>query len=345
MTNGPPRRIFRSVALKCSAAGVGVLIAVFAVLVIVEAGYRVGGLDPHGAELKAFNPDLVTGSWGGSTLLALGDSFTAGTESWPFALQSTLGEEWRVVNSGVGGTTITHARLAAKRRIRQFDPDVVVFQTYVGNDLLDLRHPRNSPEIGLARRVYWWVVDSGAFAPWYLNHRAAGLAARRPFDPEVAAEAVSAPFSVDRFSPRDRWLSQVDSANVERQILVNAPSTEAAWRRYEKNLHNLAAQCRESGADLVILVVPHCIQVASVYRERFAALGASWEDEDLLRRSPTPFVTRVREALPSARVVDPLQAMQQAESGGARIYSTNDPHLTAEGAWLLALEVAVAVRR
>lgn len=323
----------------------GTLIAVSVVLVLVEISYRLGKLDPHGAELEAFNPELATGSWGGSTLLALGDSFTAGAESWPSRLPAILGEDWRVINSGVGGTTITHARVMAKRRFGQFDPDVVVYQTYVGNDLLDLRHPRNSPEIGAARRVYWWFSDSGAFAPWYLNHRAAGLAARKSFDPEKAAAAVSAPFSIERYSPRDRWLSRVDPRHVERQVLIDGSSMESAWRRYEENLLHLEAGCREIGAELVILVVPHCLQVAPVYRKRFAAMGATWDDEDLLTRWPMPFATRVREALPSVRVVDLLPPMQDAERGGVRVYSTNDPHLTSEGSWLVALEVAIAMKQ
>lgn len=334
--------------MKSVATGGGILIAVFAVLVIVELGYRLGRPDPHGAEIEAFNPDLMTGPWDGSTLLALGDSFTAGAESWPFALQSTLSEEWRVVNSGVGGTTITHAQLMARQRIRQFNPDVVVFQTYVGNDLLDLRHPRGSSGVGLARRAYWWVVDSGAFAPWYLNHRAAGLAARRSFGPEGAAQAAAAPFSVDRYSPRDRWLSGLDPRHVERQVLVAGPPMEEAWSRYEENLHDLEVQCRESGADLVILVIPHCIQVAPVYRERFAAMGASWGDEDLLTRCPTPFVTRLEASfrgLSGVRIIDALPVMQLADREGPRLYSNNDPHLTEAGSDLLARIVAAAIKR
>ena len=61
----------------------------------------------------------------------------------------------------------------------------------------------------------------------------------------------------------------------------------------------------------------------------------------------SPFVTNVREALKdqsSVRVVDLLPVMQQAERGGVRLYSTNDPHLTPEGSWLVALQVAVAIR-
>ncbi|MEN8163278.1 MAG: GDSL-type esterase/lipase family protein [Acidobacteriota bacterium] len=326
---------------------IGLVIAVLMVLVMVEISYRLQFPDPHRAEFEAFNPDLEVGEGAHSTLLALGDSFTAGAKSWPRALQATLGEGWRVVNAGIGGTTITHAGLMARKRIRQFDPDVVVYQTYVGNDLLDLGHPSTTPGVGLARRAYWRLVDSGAFAPWYLNHRAAGLAAGRPFDPEEAAAAVAAPFSVDHYSPRDRWLSRLDPHHVERQVLLEGPSMVAAWRQYRRGLSLLVERCRVNEADLVILVVPHCIQVAPVYRERFAAMGARWSDAKLLVRSPTPFVTRVREALgdqSSIRIIDPLRAMQRAERGGVRLYSTNDPHLTPEGSRFLALEVAAAIR-
>jgi hypothetical protein len=326
---------------------IGLAVAALGVLVIVEISYRFQWPDPHRAEFEAFNQGLAGEGDQRFTLLALGDSFTAGAESWPYNLNSILGEDWRVVNAGVGGTTITHAEQISRLRLRQFQPEIVVFQTYVGNDLLDLRHPQEAQGVGVAKRFYWWMVDSGVFAPWYLNHRAAGLAARRSFDPVRAAEAATAPFSVDRYSPRDRRLSQLDPRHVERQILVEGSSMEVAWKRYLGALQRIAELCRESGADLVILVIPHCVQIAPVYRERFSAMGARWSNADILTRSPSPFVNRVREALsdrPSVRVVDLLPAMQQAERGGVRLYSTNDPHLTPEGSWLVALQVAVAIR-
>ncbi len=347
MTGRSGRRNLRSIVMAGGALCVGLIVAVSAVLVIVEVSYRLQWPDPHRAEFEAFNQGLVDKEGQQSTLLALGDSFTAGARGWPYNLNSVLGEGWRVINSGVGGTTITHADQISRLRFRQFHPDVVVYQTYIGNDLLDLRHPREAGGLGVARRFYWWMVDSGVIAPWYLNHRAAGLAAQRSFDRESAAAAVKTPFSVDHYSPRDRRLSRLDPHNIERQILVEGPSMEAAWRRYSGALQRLAEQCRESGADLVILVVPHCIQVAPVYRERFTAMGARWSNEDLLARSPSPFVTRVREALgdqSSVRIVDLLPAMLQAERGGVRLYSTNDPHLTPEGSWFVALQVAVAIR-
>ena len=326
---------------------IGLVIVVLVVLVIVEISYRLQWPDPHRAEFEAFNPGLVDEGAQRSTLLALGDSFTAGAGSWPSDLNSILGEDWRVVNGGVGGTTITHAERISRLRFRQYHPDVVVYQTYVGNDLLDLRHPREAKGAGVVRRVYWRIVDSGFFAPWFLNHRAAALAALVPSDPETAEAAVSAAFTVDRYSPRDRWLSRLHPYHVERQILVEGASMEAAWRQYRRGLSLLVERCRMSEADLVILVVPHCIQVAPIYRERFTALGARWANEDLLTRSPTPFVARVRETLndqPSIRVIDPLPAMQQAESDGVRLYSTNDPHLTPEGSEFLAQLVATAMR-
>ncbi len=343
MTEKPQQWDLRSIAMACGGLCAGLIIAVSIVSTIVEIGYRFQWPDPHRSEFEAYNPNLDRTRQEPSTVLALGDSFTAGASSWPSFLQSTLGKGRRVVNSGVGGTTITHAQLIARRRLKRWTPRVVVFQTYIGNDLLDLRHPREAQGVGVVRRIYWWVIDSGAFAPWYLNHRAAALASRRSFDPGRAAAAINAPFSVEQYSPRERRLSHVDPRHVERQILVEGTAMEAAWERYRRALDHLAERCRHNGADLVILVVPHCIQAAPVYRDRFAALGAQWSDVDRLISSPTPFVTRVRQALPSARVIDPLEAMQQAERDGLRLYSTNDPHLTPEGSALLGHVVFQAI--
>ncbi len=355
MTGRSGRWTPRSVTMAVGALGIGLVLVVLAVLVIVEISYRLQWPDPHRAEFKAFNHSLDFSKREGSTLLALGDSFTAGAESWPFALQTNLGEGWQVLNAGVGGTTITHAERISRLRFRQFHPDVVVYQTYVGNDLLDLRHPLEAKGVGFARQIYWRIVDSGFFAPWFLNHRAAALAALMPSDPEIVEAAVAAPFAVDSYSPRDRWLSRLDPNHVERQILVEGEAMEAAWRQYRRGLSLLVERCRVNEAELVILVIPHCIQVAPVYRERFTAMGARWSGANILDRSPVPFVARVREAVKarvreavkgqsSVRVVDALPAMQRAERKGIQLYSTNDPHLTPEGSELLAQIVALSIR-
>ena len=65
---------------------------------IVELAYRFQWLDTYRAELRAYNPpDVINGAWKGPTLLAMGDSFTAGTASYPDMLRSLL-PGWRIIN-------------------------------------------------------------------------------------------------------------------------------------------------------------------------------------------------------------------------------------------------------
>ena len=86
----------RSMVMRIFSVVAGTLIAVFAVLVIVEMSYRLGWPDPHGAELEAFNPELVTGPG-------------TGPHCWPWATASLLGlRVGRLLSNqhlgGVGGS-------------------------------------------------------------------------------------------------------------------------------------------------------------------------------------------------------------------------------------------------
>lgn len=320
--------------------GLGCGLGLVAAVAAVEVGYRLQWLDPHGGEFEAFNPVLQGRRPGLKTVLALGDSFTAGTASWPARLDRLMGPDWRVVNAGIGGSTITQAVVIGRRRAAQFRPDLVIYQTYVGNDLQDLRHPREAATISPLRRVYWWLGDHGLFAPWYLNHRAVGLRSLVAAGNTAREWTDGEPFSPGRFSPRERRLTAVDPTGVERQVLVRGPDMEQAWRRYAAGLDDLAALCREYRAPLVVVVVPHCVEVAAIYREHFAALGARWSDAAALEAEPSPFVRRLRAAVgnfePPPVVIDALPAIRQAEADHHPMYFTNDSHLTADGQEVLA---------
>ena len=79
------------------------LVILTAAAVLIEAAYRGQWIDFHHADLAAFNPPGALDESSRPTILALGDSFTAGRDNWPVDLQTSSVPRIRVVNSGVGG--------------------------------------------------------------------------------------------------------------------------------------------------------------------------------------------------------------------------------------------------
>jgi hypothetical protein len=326
---------------------IAVNLAIFSVAtVLIEAAYRGQWIDFHRTDLVASNPAEALEPSSRPTILALGDSFTAGRDNWPGHLQSLLGSAVRVVNSGVGGSSIRQTRAMVEGRIRRFRPQWVVCQIYAGNDLSDLRHPSESGAVGPLRRLYWRVSDGGMLSPWFFNTRlrlaADRLAPVYRLPPaernRIIQEMEARPFSVEEYSPRSRALLVADPTLISDQIAVTGEMA-AAWSEYRKILVELIQSCACHGVPLTLVVVPHCTQVNPVYVERFRLLGARFPDPTLLEIDEVPFVVQLRETAaghPGVDVLNALPELRNAEAAGERLYYPNDPHLNRGGRQLLA---------
>lgn len=129
------------------------LLLAAATLLLFEAAYRFQFVDTYRPELQAFNDaETLDGTGRSETILALGDSFTAGRGGYVDYLRAPLPGR-RLVNAGISGTGVAQALIVAPRRLREFEPSVVIYQVYVGNDLFDLRYPQNLRRVSLARNL------------------------------------------------------------------------------------------------------------------------------------------------------------------------------------------------
>ena len=324
------------------------------VSLLLEAAYRGQWIDFHRADLAASNRADTLADGSRPTILVFGDSFTAGRDNWPARLQQRLGPGTRVVNSGVGGTTIRQMRIIAEGRIRRFDPGLVICQVYTGNDLVDLRHPTADGRIGRLRRLYWSATDRGWLFPWYLNTRLRQTLDRwsrdRRSDPaameRLIAEMEARPFAVEDYSPRSATLLAASPTVIADQIAVTGEMA-GAWSVYQTELDRFVSLCSAHGTPLLLVVVPHCAQVHPGYADRFRALGATFPDPLVLTTAEAPFVTRLRAAVahhPGVEVLDVLPQLRPAETTGDDLYFANDPHLNRNGRDVLSGVIADAVR-
>jgi len=331
-------------------ANVAFLTSIF---VVLEAAYWGQWIDFHRADLAASNPPGILVPDSRPTILVLGDSFSVGRDNWPTHLQELLGPDTHVVNSGVGGTTIRQMRIIADGRIQRFNPSLVICQIYTGNDLVDLRHPVASGQIGRFRKLYWSVTDHGWLLPWYLNTRLRQTIDRwsrnRMSDPtemeRIIAEMEAGPFSPADYSPRSAALLAASPTLIADQIAV-ADEMAGAWSIYEGELDRLAALCNAHGVPLLLVVVPHCAQVHPRYADRFRALGAMFPDPAALTMDESIFVTRLKAVAarsPGVEVFDALPSLRKQEGEGVELYFANDPHLNQTGRRVLADAIATTL--
>ena len=311
------------------------------VLLLFEGLYRWQIVDTYLPELRSYNSqDALLGSAEGqATILAMGDSFTAGQWSYPRHLQELL-PDYRVVNAGVSGTGVIQASLMAPRRFKTFKPSLFIYQIYLGNDLINIRYPINWRTLSPLRNLYGLVVDRFRSVS-FLNYRFGQLwySWRRPAVPlDSVPEVINPPFSPESYSPLQKNYIRADSLILENQILV-AGDRQEAFDVFLKHLKALVAYCSEGSCEAYILILPHATQAHPRYLGHMRQLGAHFSDYDGVSAEDYPFVTRVKEAFAGVshvRVLNPLLMLQEHEHEGQTLYSYNDGHLNLEGQAVLA---------
>ncbi|MBK8597231.1 MAG: hypothetical protein IPP07_05600 [Holophagales bacterium] len=333
------------------------LLAVLVVLLAAMAGLlellvRTAAIDFFAPELRRGTPAADLGPSSLPTILALGDSFTANPDGWVACLREGLGPATRVVGSGVSGFTARQIARIAPRRVARFAPRVVVLQLYAGNDLLELKHPVDWRRGRPLRNLFWTLSDAGLEAPGLLNHRAGQLAAavirrtgraRITDAKRLALEA--RPFSPALFTARDRELLSIDPFVLERQLRLTG-GMEEAFARYGSGLRSILDTCRAGGTRVLVFVVPHAVEVDPLYRKRFEALGARFEDPGALEAPESPFglaVQGVVASAPGAAFLDVKPALREAQRCGTAVYRNNDSHFSPEGDRVVARVVLDAL--
>ena len=269
-----------------------------------------------------------------------GDSFTAGRTSYAGILQDTL-REWRVINAAVSGTGVLQALYMAPNRFAQFRPAIFLYQTYVGNDLFDIRYPPNWHTVSLARNVYWFLANHLrviGYPNYRLRQVQETLTSRQRhalslIDTVVAASAIrdTGAFSVEDYDPRIKIYLRAEPSLIEDSISCKASASttmQYSWRAWRNSSPTANQACRA-----YILVMPHVCQVEAAYLTYLSQLGAHFTTPAALVLPEYPFLVRLREhvtAWPNVDVVNPLPRLRQAHAQQA-VYYANDEHLNPAG--------------
>lgn len=323
------------------------LVSAGAALLLFELAYRLQVPDFYAPELAAYNrpADLVARPGGSRTCLVIGDSFGAGLAgSFPAGLRDAL-PGLRVINSSVSGIGIIEARLIAPGRFARFDPELFVYQIYIGNDLFDIRYPSDLRASGPVRWAYWNVANHLRSVE-FLNYRLGQSAALQDTIDWLRGEVETSAVSREELSDhRERMIYAADPGLLEETVLLQGRRREDFLRLVE-DVRAILGPCVSGRCRAFVLVVPHKVQVTPEYLRQYESLGATFADPDAIRGRDSPFVRALAQSLADAdhvSVIDPLLAIQEAEAAGRRLFLADDEHLNEDGQALLARRVADAI--
>ncbi len=312
---------------------------------VLELLYRFQLVDCYRGELRRNTKvrDLREAE-GRKTLLIMGDSFSAQTDTFAFGLRPALDGDWRMINSAVGGTGIVQARIMAPGRFRRFRPSLFLYQVYVGNDLFDLRYPTDWGKASVQRNLYWMASRNLRSLAW-LNYKSgqiwAGMKHRRPSSarPAPLYRPEKDVFSPERFAPRDRIHARAQPSLVADSVLLRGQSGRI-FGDYLREMDRLLKECRPSECRVILLVVPHFSQLGPDLAENARLIGLDVPTCPEFFSQDYPFVVGLEEYLrhsrPDGVLINPMEEFRRKDVQGHRLYFQNDSHLNPIGQRLLA---------
>lgn len=296
----------------------------------MELAYRYQWVDFYRGEWRLLNPET---SAEGKKILLMGDSFTAHPLGYVKTLRDSLPDA-AIRNAGIPGTGIRETAIIAPGRLQEFQPEVLVYQVYVGNDLWDIRKSAARQGVEQWRRLYWKAADRSLFLR-YLNYKSAQLKTDIGLLPAPSFYLEAPAYAPERYNAREKRIFRAEPALVQNSLtLQGARARDMA--RWFGHMDALLKALPESTQQVLIWVIPHCAQVSRHYQTRMEAIGAAPFDSTALAHN-FPFLQAIRQRYQTdsrVQVYSALPEFQAAELRGEALYYENDPHLNERGSRL-----------
>jgi hypothetical protein len=301
---------------------------VLVTFVLFEILYRNSVIDFYKAETTHLNnvADLEKPS---VDYLVFGDSFSATSADMNYIdkLKENNPNE-SFVNVSVPGIGIRQVNTFAKAKIKKHQPKAIIYQVYVGNDLIDVDHLWSWEKFSVARNLYWEASDY-FLSLSYLNHKATVFSPRINSRTHTMATDV---FSVDYYDQRTKRFLSFDRSYFNNTLMLKAPFKERydAWLEYMKTFLETAPK----DVPVYIVWIPHCSQVNDFYVHNLNQLGASFEDKTTIQQTDYPFFAQAKKdlkAFTNVTQLNPLETFRANDNANHRLYFSNDPHINMNG--------------
>lgn len=297
-------------------------------LLLFEILYRNAVIDFYKPEANALNSEALLNA-NDVDVLVFGDSFSATSEAINYVAKlRKQNPDITIVNFSVPGIGIRQVNTFAAQKIKQYNPKKIIYQIYVGNDLIDVNHFWNLEKFSLVRNIYWETTDH-FLSLSYLNHKATY------FKPKINERSVTMrtdEFIVDYYDIRTKRFLHGNSFYLDNTFSIknDFKNRYDSWMHY---MHDFLETIPKH-VEVYLVWIPHCVQVNDYYLNNIKTLGATFKDEHKIKNVDYPFITAAKKDLNTFKNVthlNPLAAFQQNDSLHYRLYFANDPHINNNG--------------
>lgn len=286
------------------------------VLLLLEMAYRFQWVDFYRAEWSYLNREVQV-DVKNDKILVFGDSFSSDSISWVNQFRENS-KNTCVYNASMPGVGVETYDVLFDKRVSEVQPDLVLIQLYVGNDVYDYNKPVRWGEFSLSRNLFW--STSNLFRSLnFINYRLGQVSS----DISLLDSKENLSFDTSTYASRTKlFIRHIEEYPYESIFLQNDCASE--FDKISSKL--LDFKERIGKKKMFVIVVPHCAQVDELYRDRYKDMGAITPSKDFTKNIWVEELTEL-----GLNVIDPLPRFQMLESEEIRLYYENDPHLNERG--------------
>ena len=259
-------------------------------------------------------------------LLVFGDSFSAKPSGYVDLLRKQFPNK-KIWNAAVAGIGIKQVNLFAARRIKQTKPKAILYQVYVGNDLLDVKNLTNWGKLSFTRNLYWAASDIFTSLR-HLNQQLVGFRKEKSMIPL----GLDKPFSMALYDKRSLMFTQADEAYLYKTVTITDDFL-TRYHTWKKEMDQFIATI-PFGTKLYLSFIPHCAQLNPRYLNYQLALGNTVADTSVFFQEQYPFIKQAMHDFKNDSTIvflNPLATLRKADKETYPLYYENDPHFNPNG--------------
>jgi hypothetical protein len=300
----------------------------------MEVAFRYQIIDFYTASFRALNPKKPLPS--SKNILVFGDSFLAHTPSFLDSIQIEK-TDYQFINCAVSGIGIKETNCIAYRKTKEYPPSAIIYQIYLGNDLWDIRKKWNTQNISYTRNIYWKISNYSLFLR-YFNYRLGQFKKFTKIGIDMERKEMNIKtFSAKKYSERERVIFSAEPNLIENSVFLEN-GREKDMEILVEGIEKMIQYAENQAIPVYILLIPHCAQVNSFYKDNMQQIGATFSQKNIFEPN-YPFVSRLQthfSANKNVKILNPLTYFQANDTPENRLYYANDPHLNDNGHIILA---------